>query len=57
MKATQMTADLSVLRQELERFISEAQNLRHVRTQPLSRYVGQLSDILRKHMDIGVEHS
>jgi hypothetical protein len=53
----QMTGDLSGLTQELERFISEAQNVHPGLTKPLSRYVGQLSDILLKHMDIGVDKS
>lgn len=55
MKATQTTADLIGLRMELERFISEAQNHRHDRTLPLIRYVGELSDILRRHLDAGVD--
>jgi hypothetical protein len=55
LNATKRTGDLSGLRQELQRFISEAQSNHYDLSEPLDMYVGELSNILRKHLDVGVE--
>ncbi len=57
MNSINRNGDLSGLRQELQRFISEAQSNHFNLSQPLDMYVGELSNILRKHLDAGVENN
>ncbi|WP_176706197.1 hypothetical protein [Paenibacillus hemerocallicola] len=53
MKATETTGDLTGLSLELLHFISEAQSDHHHPSRPLAVYVGQLRNILLKHIDAG----
>ncbi|MFK7694588.1 hypothetical protein [Paenibacillus sp. HJGM_3] len=53
MSATNATADLDGLCLELQRFIAKAQTNPYERAQPLETYMGELSRILRNHLEIG----
>jgi hypothetical protein len=53
LKATETTGDLTGLSLELLHFISEAQSDHHHPSRPLAVYVGQLRNILLKHIDAG----
>ncbi|MDF2713545.1 MAG: hypothetical protein K0R28_470 [Paenibacillus sp.] len=57
MKATERSGDLTGLRQELLHFISEAQSNRHNPSGSLASYVGELRNILLKHIDAGAYKS